>query len=42
MPDDMFSDVKKVLESDEGRRYMSRTDHVSNSKSDIENVSSSR
>jgi hypothetical protein len=42
MPDDMFSDVKRVLESDEGRRYMSRVDHVSNSKSDIENVSSSR
>jgi hypothetical protein len=42
MPDDMFSDVKKVLESDEGRRYMSRVDHVSNSKSDLENVSSSR
>jgi|LakMenE18May11ns_1017448.scaffolds.fasta_scaffold9706550_1 hypothetical protein len=42
MPDDMFSDVKKVLESDEGRRYMSRVDHVSNSKLDLENDGRSR
>jgi hypothetical protein len=40
MPDDMFSDAKKVLESDEGRRFMAKQDHVSNSKNDIDNVSS--
>jgi hypothetical protein len=42
MPDDMFSDVKKVLESDEGRRFMSMQDLISNSKQDSQNVSSSR
>ncbi len=36
MPDDMFSDVKKILENDEGRRFMSRQDLVSNSKQDTE------
>jgi hypothetical protein len=42
MPDDMFSDVKKVLESDEGRRFMAMQDMISNSKQDSQNVGSSR
>jgi hypothetical protein len=42
MPDDMFSDVKRVLEGDEGRRFMAMQDMISNSKQDSQNVGSSR
>ena len=37
-PDGFVSDMKKVLDSDEGRRFMMLTDQISNSKLDIEDA----
>lgn len=37
-PDGFVSDMKKLLDSDEGRRFMMLTDQISNSKSDIEDA----
>lgn len=37
-PDGFISDMKKLIDSDEGRRFMMITDQISNSKSDIEDA----
>jgi hypothetical protein len=37
-PDGFVSDIKKLLDSDEGRRFMMITDQISNSKTDIEDA----
>jgi hypothetical protein len=40
-PDGFISDMKKLIDSDEGRRFMMITDQISNSKSDIEDARTS-
>lgn len=37
-PDDMLSDMKRLLEGDDGRRWMMANSQVSNSKSEIDNA----
>lgn len=37
-PDGFVSDMKKLIDSDEGRRFMMITDQISNSKTDIEDA----
>jgi hypothetical protein len=40
-PDGFLSAMKKLLDSDEGRRFLLMTDQVSNSKTDVEDARSS-